>query len=875
MRDTEELKFEYIPAQFEKYKNERTRTVKPSYSQLLNISENCNHNLKSSKVSKNQEEEKGQNLQKIDEDESDDFDEFEVTAVPQAGVLAKKQVYKQTSIANFSTNNDSLSQKSSIQGIPKQNKDSLLSNQPFDRNLTRLQKLPDLELQKDLVNKIFQLSDTNQIIIGSLVDKFKPIYKDHIDYLYNRAVMYQLVHEINYKNKVSNEGDDNSMLKFLSEHSLRYKNVINLKELARGGEAVVYRLQHIDLDEVVAKCTLIDSQQQDQQQRHEQLLDIFSESQQLKLLANDNYIAQVKEEIIVIDKAQGNLSQYVAIVERAKNTLHDVLQIWRSKKSNKIKLRELFSPEALTYYFYQIISIVHYLNSRGFYFGDMKPQNLLVFRDQRIKIGDLGISIMNDPTIDLDEQAYNLKGLTQAYASQEMIQAFKRNEKVSTNKLMMFDKFSLMRTLEKCILATDEQYLKYHKREPKLYENMFNDLRDKSLKETIEKWTVILATDKEFCLKLSMIFKEMGKMEAIASPMQISNYRNIVNEMILDPYRSFQIQSKITAPEQHQYAQYNRKIDVQDIQVEETLYLDMNQVKVFKQDQQFKHIVLCILETLESKIDKKPFQQLLKDPIARGKLESFFQYSNSTFHLLGHFQVKITKLINKEVPPIQKDQFYYFSRWMILAQQDPEKWQANSSSFKSLMKIISNQGQQIPDDVRQFQKLSDLMEIKCRRASEKQASFNIDEHVKALEKILTSENEPMGLIIDETLKEVIILLDRFKDQLSIEILKKMNNILSYEKSMEFELQFISEGYLMIIEAYILEQEGKNNEAIKVYNKVIELFIDFFSEAHFIILQVYGNLGKLMVQDENSDQNLAKQYLYKYEKYLKDQSNSQN
>jgi hypothetical protein len=44
----------------------------------------------------------------------------------------------------------------------------------------------------------------------------------------------------------------------MSEYSRMYPNIINSNELARGGEAVVFRVEHFGMDEIVAKCTIFD-----------------------------------------------------------------------------------------------------------------------------------------------------------------------------------------------------------------------------------------------------------------------------------------------------------------------------------------------------------------------------------------------------------------------------------------------------------------------------------------------------------------------------------------------------------------------------------------------------------------------------------------
>ena len=51
--------------------------------------------------------------------------------------------------------------------------------------------------------------------------------------------------------------DERGLINFLQKYSKQYQNVIEVKELARGGEAIVYKMEHSNLDEVVAKCTLI------------------------------------------------------------------------------------------------------------------------------------------------------------------------------------------------------------------------------------------------------------------------------------------------------------------------------------------------------------------------------------------------------------------------------------------------------------------------------------------------------------------------------------------------------------------------------------------------------------------------------------------
>ncbi len=98
--------------------------------------------------------------------------------------------------------------------------------------------------------------------------------------LLNQRINFTSETDINHKE---------TLIDILSK-SQRYK-AVDYKELARGGEAVVYRVEHIGTDEVVAKCSLKDNC----------LEDIMTETQMLKLIKNKDLICDVKEEIIEIN----------------------------------------------------------------------------------------------------------------------------------------------------------------------------------------------------------------------------------------------------------------------------------------------------------------------------------------------------------------------------------------------------------------------------------------------------------------------------------------------------------------------------------------------------------------------------------------------
>ncbi len=91
-------------------------------------------------------------------------------------------------------------------------------------------------------------------------------------------------------------------MQYLEKNS-NYIRPVAVKELARGGEAVVYRIEHAGLDEVVAKCSLTD------------INDIMEETQTLKLLKNDEFICEIKEEIIEYDTKTNEPLNYCVLVE--------------------------------------------------------------------------------------------------------------------------------------------------------------------------------------------------------------------------------------------------------------------------------------------------------------------------------------------------------------------------------------------------------------------------------------------------------------------------------------------------------------------------------------------------------------------------------
>lgn len=68
-----------------------------------------------------------------------------------------------------------------------------------------------------------------------------------------------------------------------------------------------------------------------------------------------------------------------------------------------------------------------YLHYNNVYYGDMKPDNLLIFKDYRIKLGDLGVSLKL-PSYGSDSY---LKGLTPNYYLDDIYLLFKFDQPVT------------------------------------------------------------------------------------------------------------------------------------------------------------------------------------------------------------------------------------------------------------------------------------------------------------------------------------------------------------------------------------------------------------------------------------------------------------
>lgn len=89
---------------------------------------------------------------------------------------------------------------------------------------------------------------------------------------------------------------------------------------------------------------------------------------------------------------------------------------------------------------FRTVEAINYIHSMNVYYGDMKEENVLVFRDYSIKLGDFGVSV----TMNNSEEEFNLKGMSKGYVTPVVQLAFNDNSyKVTRKDLILNDYFAL------------------------------------------------------------------------------------------------------------------------------------------------------------------------------------------------------------------------------------------------------------------------------------------------------------------------------------------------------------------------------------------------------------------------------------------------
>eukprot|EP00347_Sterkiella_histriomuscorum_P004513 403360175 len=231
---------------------------------------------------------------------------------------------------------------------------------------------------QDIQQNYILSEDGKALYLKDIAEFYQSDFKNNDHIMIKRCMQHQniLQYQQSDNQQIIQEGQ---MIDYLKMHSKLFQNAISISEIAKGGESVVYKLDHLGVDEVVIKQSVTNTNNKiDEVIKQSALTNQMGETQQLKLLQSDKFIAKVKEEIIEFDFENNFIKNYLAVVERARFSLHDLLQIWNDQELSD-KFQEYYSPEKLAYYFtnHQIMA---YLHQRDVYYGDMKPHNYLFQR---------------------------------------------------------------------------------------------------------------------------------------------------------------------------------------------------------------------------------------------------------------------------------------------------------------------------------------------------------------------------------------------------------------------------------------------------------------------------------------------------------------
>lgn len=145
-----------------------------------------------------------------------------------------------------------------------------------------------------------------------------------------------------------------------------------------------------------------------------------------------------------------------------------------------------------------------YVHSQNVYYGDMKPQNLLIFRDYGVKLGDFGISIKLNEKETADE-AHCLKGMTPGYTFETFANSILNDDPVSRVHLLKNDYYALYQTFFQIYQSFKEKI-----DEKSYFYLMLNEvkslysLKDKrKLEDVLNGFLSKVEKDEQFIYKLS------------------------------------------------------------------------------------------------------------------------------------------------------------------------------------------------------------------------------------------------------------------------------------------------------------------------------------------------------------------------------------
>eukprot|EP00347_Sterkiella_histriomuscorum_P007192 403349911 len=713
-------------------------------------------------------------------------------------------------------------------------------------SLTRLSYITQRTL--DDYKLLYKLTDDGAHIYLPLINRaFEIDYHEKETALIDRCRENQQLIPISYDQKKVNKRVLNiqDLFKYLRKRSLKYQNVINISEIARGGEAIVYRLEYLGMDEVVIKTTQLEEKLDNLLLTQQAYIDIMGETQHLRLLQNPNFLAEIKEEIIEYDLQKSLISRYCVIVERASYTLYDLLMIWKNPVLRE-KYVEEYSPQKLAYYFYRSMQILAYLHQRNFYYGDMKPQNLLVFRDQQVKVGDLGTSFKLDDLRGDNEPIYGLKGISKAYASQFMNESFQCMRGVSKKQLFDGDKFSLIRTFQQCLEET--KGLKYPNQTTE-YDNvcdeMLNDLIKMDILEVVYKFSRYFAQNTGFVLNLIDQMKNENKWESLLVVSQLSKYKFVI-DWALKPAITFVpfAEMEQTSIQKHKLElidnlhYYDEETDyVQNQNLETKQSIEEVELKL-QWDLDWKKILIDILKSIKDLRDTEGVQIIRKDNLI--EICQKYYYIKDTENETCEF--KATKLIVMEGKDptffikSNEQHFFLYFEFQELTFQDAE----------ILRELVRNMIMDL--DVSNDKNYERLV-FRCMLISllqEYETQYNpFCNYENELESFIPEAQSLQLLDIENKATQYLLELYNLQDMIqnSLRNIRQMK-IFELYKTRDFFKNNMIDLVLTVFETLKIDEQYE--DCLQLAMPWLQRYIDLHGDSNRNTLRLYGLVGELLV-----------------------------
>ncbi len=174
----------------------------------------------------------------------------------------------------------------------------------------------------------------------------------------------------------------------------------------------------------------------------------------------------------------------------------------------------------------------------------MKGANLLIFKNQEVKLGDLGISVkLSDTDTNDTDEKYSGKGVTLGYVTPQYQASITEDYQVSKRVMFNCDKYAITKTFKRASArlfasnATRNDFSTDH-----YYYKMLSQLQNKrpgeimSITQVCAYWAEVLANDFDFAKTLCEQMIHENKQVAIRTVFQVYKHRDVVQHY-LDDYR--------------------------------------------------------------------------------------------------------------------------------------------------------------------------------------------------------------------------------------------------------------------------------------------------------------------------------------------------